>query len=213
MGGIKFPYTFPTRVRLFTKLPPRYLNENLTKLLGSMLGDDKVRYDVESGVIKAGLVKPFGMVVDVKVMSEDGSSSIEFRFRYNGLLYTALILTFVTVSLTLILSSIYPLIGLLAVILLIHKTKSSTIGLLSKVSEALPYLEEEYARITLQEERRRWMEQPKDVEELYRRLEEKYRKLWGSTYILEYKIREYMEQLRLTREEAIRKTAEEEGIY
>ncbi len=213
MGGIKFPYTFPTRVRLFTKLPPKYLNENLTKLLGSILGDDKVRYDVESGVIKAGLVKPFGMVVDVKVMSEDGSSSIEFRFRYNGLLYTALILTFVTVSLTLILSSIYPLIGLLAVILLIHKTKSSTIGLLNKVSEALPYLEEEYARITLQEERRRWMEQPKDVEELYRRLEEKYRKLWGSTYILEYKIREYMEQLRLTREEAIRKTAEEEGIY
>ena len=213
MGGIKFPYIFPTRVRLFTKLPPKYLNENLTKLLGSMLGDDKVRYDVESGAVKVGLVKPFGTVVDVEVMSEDGSSSIEFRFRYNGLLYTALILTFVTVSLTLILSSIYPLIGLLAVIPLIHKTKSSAIDLLNKVSEALPYLEEEYTRITLQEERRRWMEQPKDAEELYRRLEEKYKKLWGSTYILEYKIREYMEQLRLTREEAIRKTAEEEGIY
>jgi len=55
------------------------------------------------------------------------------------------------------------------------------------------------------------MKHPKDVKKLYDKLVKKYLKTWGNINILEYKISEYI-KLGLTREEAIRKTAEEEGI-
>jgi len=64
----------------------------------------------------------------------------------------------------------------------------------------------------LAESRKRWQADPRSANALYKRLLEKHIKVWGDAHVLEYKISEYV-KIGLTREEAIRKTAEEEGIF
>jgi hypothetical protein len=102
--------------------------------------------------------------------------------------------------------------GLASALILIYYIGHKINSFLIDLNNILLGLESEYTREKMSKDRARWESSPKSVDDLYRRLCEKYVKIWGSTYILEYKIKEYRGQ-GLTRDEAIRKISEEEGIF
>jgi hypothetical protein len=94
---------------------------------------------------------------------------------------------------------------------LILNANNSAVSFLDMVNKTLPFVEKEFAHKALLADRERWKAQPQDTDTLYKKLNEKHINTWGDTKILEYKIAEY-QTLGLTRNEAIRKAAEEEGI-
>ncbi len=207
---------FPTRVRKFVRLTPKQAYEGLLYLMRTDLGAKGIKSgkhgDRELMLIRTRLGLAIGVTVNIRIIPEDGASTMEFNFSYRRSLYLIFALLIAIVSMSIIFRTFIPLIGALFIFPLAYIVNSKVKKFIGTVGEVMPHLEQEYERRALTEDRRRWQAESKDAEELYKRLCEKYSKTWGSTHILEYKIAEY-EKKGLTREEAIRKTAEEEGIF
>ncbi len=199
---------FPSRLRRFVRVPADYIYENLPRFLSNM-------HEEESDGLKffrANISGGVGAKIRVYVLPEGEVSLLDLRFDYRSLVLILIPLLIILVGLSLALSSIFPLFGVLLILLLIYRAGSAVENLLNDLSNILLGFEIEYARKKLMEERARWQQNPKDVSELYRRLCEKHIKTWGNTYALEYKINECQKE-GLTREESIRRVAEQEGIF
>ncbi|MEM1989587.1 MAG: hypothetical protein QW782_02995 [Candidatus Bathyarchaeia archaeon] len=159
--------------------------------------------------------------VRMQLIPEGEVSSIEFDFSYRRLIFAILALIASLIIVGLSLSSLMPpfLLATLSFVALsiislfiILWMKEELNEFLKNINEILLALESEYSRRKLMEDKIRWRSASVDAEKLYRELHEKYIKTWGSAFILEYKIREYMDRLGLTRDEAIMKVSEEEGL-
>jgi len=208
---MSFPI-FPSKLRKFVRLTPKQAYEGLISLMQMDLGAKKVQSKLEEHpFIKIKLGGAVGVTVNVRIFAEDGACTLEFSFTYRRLLYLSLIVLITVLGLSLFWNKA-SLVGVISLPFLVYKVNSRVLHFLAALNEFLPRLEAEYARMALAEERKRWQLEPKDTKGLYRRLCEKHVKTWGDTHALEYKIAEY-ERQGLTREEAIRKTAEEEGIF
>ncbi|MBS7634525.1 hypothetical protein KEJ34_03375 [Candidatus Bathyarchaeota archaeon] len=199
---------FPSRLRRFVRVPADYIHENLPRFLSNVHEEESDG----SKFFRANISGGIGAKLRVYVLPEGEVSSMDLRFDYRGLALILILLLVILIGLSLALSSITPLFGVLLILLLIYKVNFAVENLLNDLSNILLGFEIEYARKRLMEERARWQQNPKDVSELYRRLCEKHIKTWGNTYALEYKINEYQKE-GLTKEESIRKVAEQEGIF
>lgn len=199
---------FPSRLRRFVRVPEDYIHENLPQFLSSV-------HEEESDGLKfyrANIGGGIGAKLRVYVLPEGEVSSLDLRFDYRSLALILILLFVISAGLSLALSSIFPLFGVLLMLILIYRVSFAIENLLNDLSNILLGFEIEYSRKKLMEERARWQQNPKDASELYRRLCEKHIKTWGNTYALEYKINEYQRE-GLTREESIRRVAEQEGIF
>jgi hypothetical protein len=204
---------FPSRTRKYVRLTPKQAYDSVIHLMRENLGAESIESEqTETPYVKARIGGAFGVTVDFQVFPEGGVSALEIRFGYRTFLILVSIVLIAAVGLSLILGTWIPGIGTALIFPLAYKVNFTALRFLDALNEALPHLEQEYARRTLIEERKRWQIEPKDTDALYRRLCEKYIKTWGNTNVLDYKIAEYESQ-GLTHNEAIRKTAEEEGIY
>lgn len=199
--------SFPSRFRKFVRVPVNWLSEALSQFLGGLHEEINGERVFKTNV-KGGL----GVKLKLRIIPEGDFSSLEFDFNYRSLIFMVFAIFILLVGLSLIFSSIVPLTGLIAIPLLIYVVGFKVNNFISEFSGILLGLEAEYARRKLMEDRIRWQSNPKDIDDLYRRLREKYIKIWGSTYALEYKMNEYQRQ-GLTRNEAVRKIAEEEGVF
>ncbi|MEM2643658.1 MAG: hypothetical protein QW592_02140 [Candidatus Bathyarchaeia archaeon] len=198
---------FPSRFQKFVRAPAEWLCEKLVQVLGEIYKKNEGEF-----IFKSSINSGTGVTLKARLIPEGDFSLIEFIFGYRMFTLVILVVLIFFVGLSVASSSLFPLIGLIIIPLLAHRASSKIDGFLEEISKILVGLEGEYARKRLAEERAKWQSSPKDVGELYRRLCEKHIKIWGNTYALEYKISEYQRQ-GLTRDEAIRKTADEEGIF
>lgn len=199
---------FPSRLRRFIRVPADYIYENLPQFLSNMHEEefDGLKF------FRANISGGIGAKLRVYVLPEGEVSSLDLRFDYRDLALVLILLFVISVGLSLVSSSIFPLFGVFLILILIYRVTFAVENLLNDLNNILLGFEIEYARRKLMEERARWQRNPKDVSELYNRLCEKHIKTWGNTYALEYKINEYQKE-GLTREESIRKVAEQEGIF
>jgi hypothetical protein len=199
---------FPSRLRKFIRVPADYIFENLPQFLSGM------REEESDGLkfFRANVSGCIGAKIKLYVVPEGEISSLDLRFEYRSLVFVLILLFVISAGLSLVLSSIFPLFGVILILILIYRVSFSVENLLNDLGNILHGFEIDYARKKLMEERLRWQRNPKDVSELYRRLCEKHIRTWGNTYALEYKINEYQRE-GLTKEEAIRKVAEQEGIF
>jgi len=204
---------FPSTLRKYVRLGAEEAYESIVFLLRENLKADSVESkQTEPLSVKAKIGGTLGVAVEVRVFPEGGVSALEFSFSYRQLLLSSIIVLTAWIAASLVLRTAIPLVGLAFILVLGYRVNYSARSFLDIVNEALPHLERESARRALIEDRKRWQLEPKDTNSLYQRLREKHVKTWGNTNVLEYKIAEYESQ-GLTRNEAIRKTAEEEGIY
>jgi len=204
---------FPSRSRKYVRLGAKEAYESIVFLLRENLKADMMEgKQTEPLSVKAKMGGALGVAVEVRVFPEGGVSALELSFSYRNLLLSSFFVFTAVIAVSLVLQTAIPLVGLALVPVLGYRMNSSARSFLDALNEALPHLERESARRALNEDRKRWQLEPKDADGLYRRLREKHTKTWGNTNVLEYKIAEY-ERQGLTRDEAIRKTAEEEGIY
>jgi len=202
---------FPSGGRRFVRIPPRKIYERLLNYMRSSPKVEEIKDDRERLSISAKISERLGASVDLRVHPEDDSSTVELSLSYKRLMLAVLGALILSAGLSIALKTVLPLTALLLLVPIAHKVNGSATTFLGTLIGSLSYLEAEYAKETLMEARRRWRETTKDTEKLYRRLIKKHMETWGNTNVLEYKIAEY-ERLGLTREEAIRKAAEEEGI-
>lgn len=199
----------PSRLHKTVKVPADLLHEALPQILE----ERSMKEDGEGKVFELAIGWKISATLKLRIIPEGDVSSLEFDFSYRRLILTVFVALIVLVALSLILLSLIPLLLLLATIpLLVYKASLDVNEFLRRIGDILLGLEVEYHRRRLMEDRARWRSDKRDVGELYRRLCEKHVKTWGSTFTLEYKIREY-ERQGLTRDESIRKIAEEEGIF
>jgi len=212
MVGTPF-LVFPLRRRKYVRLTQKQAYESMFHLMSENLDAENIESSQEkASFVKAKLGGTIGVKVNVQLLSEGNMTTLEFSFSYRNLLFISIIFLITMIGLSLILYTPIPMVGTVLILPLAYKANSVAMRFLNTVNEAMPYLEREYAHKALREDRKRWQLEPKDTEDLYRRLREKHIKTWGNTNVLEYKIAEY-ERQGLTHNEAIRKTAEEEGIY
>jgi len=198
---------FPSRFRRFIRAPAGWLSDVLSQVLS-----ETYKGSGEESFFKAGVGKWTGVTLMIRLIPEGDASSLEFIFIYRGLVSVILASLVTFIGLGIIFSSMIPLIGLAIIPIMFYRAGFEIGNFLSNFNNILLGLEIEYSRKKIMEDRVRWQLNPKDVDDLYRRLSSKYIKVWGSTYALEYKISEYQKQ-GLTRDEAIRKISEEEGIF
>jgi len=204
---------FPSRIQKFVRLTSKQAYESLLYLTGRKIGAENFQSETEEKpYVEAKIGGAIGAVVSIRILPEDGACTLVFSFSYEVPLVTILAVLAAVVALSLILNTVVPMVGLIIVLPLILWVNAGVSRFLDTVNETLPRLEEEYAHMALMEARKRWQREPKDTEALYRKLCKKHVKTWGKTYALDYKIAEYEKQ-GLTREEAVRKTADEEGIF
>jgi len=198
---------FPSRFQKFIRAPAGWLSEALSHVLS-----ETYKGAGEERLFKAGIGKWTGVTLMLRLIPEGDASSLEFIFIYRGLILAifASLITFIVLGI--LYSSIIPLIGLAVIPIMTYRAGFEISSFLSNFNNILLGLEIEYSRKKIIEDRVRWQLNPKDISDLYRRLCGKYVKVWGSTYALEYKISEYQKR-GLTRDEAIRKISEEEGIF
>jgi hypothetical protein len=203
---------FPSRIRRYVKLTGQQAYETAIHLLSEISKPQDIETKQgETFVAKAKLGGQLGTIVTVSVLSEGDVSILDFAFSYKRLLYAVLGIVAIVIVSSLVLRNIILILGFVLILPLIYNANNSAARFLDLVNEALPFIEKEFARQALLADRERWKAKPKDTEVLYRRLSEKHVNIWGNTKVLEYKIAEY-QTLGLTRNEAIRKAAEEEGI-
>jgi hypothetical protein len=217
------PYTpfllFPSRARIYVRLTAQQAYESVNNLLGEISGSKILESSrKETLMTKARLDGGSGATVTIRVFPEGDVSALDLAFSYREAMYAvvAAIITILGLGWLFFQSTFIPL-GFLLLIFLITYTRviyianNSALRFLDLVNKTLPFIEKEFAHKALMADRERWEAQPKKTEALYRRLSEKHIKTWGNTKVLEYKIKEY-QTLGLTRNEAIRKVAEEEGV-
>jgi hypothetical protein len=198
---------FPSRFQRFIRAPAGWLSEALSQIL-----EETCKGANEERIFKADIGKWTGVTLMLRLMPEGDVSFLELTFVYRGLILAILASLIIFIGLGILSSSIIPLIGLTVIPIMTYRAGFEISSFLSDFNNILLGLEAEYSRIKIMEDRVRWQLNPKDIGDLYRRLCNKYIKVWGSTYALEYKISEYQRQ-GLTRDEAIRKVSEEEGIF
>jgi hypothetical protein len=211
------PYTpyllFPSRTRKYVRLAGQQAYESVNSLLGEVSGSKILESSQEKALMtKARLDGVFGAIVTIRVFPEGDVSALDLAFSYRGAMYAAVAVGLITIlSGLLVLQSIFTALGFAFIMPIIYIANDSVLRFLELVNKTLPFIEKEFALKALMADRKRWEIQPKDTEALYKRLSEKHVKTWGNTKVLEYKVAEY-QTLGLTRNEAIRKAAEEEGI-
>jgi len=204
---------FPSRIRKYVRLTGPQAHESINSLVTEVPGSKILSSSQgETLTTKMRLDGIFGASVTVNVLSEGEVSALDFVFSYKRAMSIAFIVGTIIISLgLLVFRNILTVVGFALVIPLIFNANNSAVNFLDVLNKTLPFIEKEVAQKALSADRERWKAQPKDTEDLYRRLSEKHIKTWGNTKVLEYKIAEYKIQ-GLTLDEAIRKTAEEEGI-
>jgi len=204
---------FPSRTRKYVRLPGQQAYESLNSLLSEASGSKVLESSQKEPLTtKARLNGVFGATVTIRILPEGDVSSVDLIFSYKRAIYASLaVIAIILVLGLLVLQSMYTIIGLALVIPLIFNANSSAANFIDLVNKTLPLIEKEFAQKALLADRERWKAQPKDTDALYKKLSEKHTKTWGNTKIIEYKIAEY-QKLGLTRGEAIRKAAEEEGV-
>jgi hypothetical protein len=203
---------FPSKIRRYVRLTVQQAYESTIHLLSEVSKPREI--ETKQGEIlaaKARLDGQLGAIMTLSVFPEGDVSALDFAFSYRRLMYAMLGIVAIVIALIFILQNIIPILGLVLIVPLAYNANNSAVRFLDSVNEALPFIEKELAHKALMANRERWEAQPKDTEALYIRLSEKHIKTWGNTKVLEYKVKEY-EALGLTRNEAIRKIAEEEGV-
>ena len=205
--------TLISQTRKFIRVPSNKVHNALLIFLQDELGSTNVEADDESRLIiaKKGIIGPIGIKVSIRVVPEGEASAVELNFSYRSLfpiVLASLAFMFVLCGIFL---SIIPLLGFVLLIILVQNLGSVSGSLMSKISEFLFLLEKSYAQEQVYEARQRWQADSRSIDDVYERLVKTHTKIWGSTDVLKYKISEYMKE-GLTREEAIRKVADEEGI-
>jgi hypothetical protein len=198
---------FPSRFQRFIRAPAGWLSEALSQVLS-----ETYKGAGEERFFKADIGKWTGVTLRIRLIPEGDASILDFIFVYRGLVLVILASLLIFIGLGILFSSMIPLIGLAIIPIMFYRAGFEIGNFLSNFNNILLGLEIEYSRKKIMEDRVRWQLNPKDIDDLYRRLCSKYIKVWGSTYALEYKISEYQKQ-GLTRDEAIRKISEEEGIF
>ncbi|MCD6470708.1 hypothetical protein J7L29_07925 [Candidatus Bathyarchaeota archaeon] len=203
-----FSLRLPSRFQKFIRVPTDRVCEALRQTLSNMEEGEEDSWKIFWAIVEGGI----GTKVNLRIMPEGEVSSLNIGFSYQK--PTLILIGFLAafIGLGVIFSPFLLLVGIPLATALIYKIHSAVNRFLGSLNELLHGLEAEYMREKLMEERSRWQRSPKDVSDLYRRLREKHIKMWGNTFALEYKINEYQRR-GLTREEAIRKVADEEGIF
>ena len=203
-----FSLRLPSRFQKFIRVPADRVCEALRQTLSNMEEREEDSWKIFWAIVEGGI----GTKVNLRIMPEGGVSSLSIGFSYRKPILILIGFLVAFVGLGVIFSPFLLLVGIPLVTALIYKIHLAVNRFLGSLNELLHGLEAEYMREKLMEERSRWQRSPKDVSDLYRRLREKHIKMWGNTFALEYKINEYRRR-GLTREEAIRKVADEEGIF
>jgi len=204
---------FPSRIRKFARLRSNQAFESMVHLMRENLDTKNVETkNGETLFARAKLGGSIGATVRLQVIPEGDTSTLELSFDYRNLLFVAVVFAVAVGGLSAVLGTPALWLGQIFTVALAYRVNSKVQRFLKGVNEALPHLEREYARVALAEDRRRWQAEPKDTQALHRRLRDKHMKTWGNTRILDYKIAEY-ERQGLSRNESVRKAAEEEGIF
>jgi hypothetical protein len=204
---------FPSRIRKYVQLTGPQAHESIKGLVNEVSGSKILSSNQgETLTTKMRLDGIFGASVTVNVISEGDVSALDIIYSYRRAMSIAFIVGTIIISLgLLVFRNTLTVVGFALVIPLIFHANNSAVNFLDVLNKTLPFIEKEVAQKALSADRERWKAQPKDTEDLYRRLSEKHIKTWGNTKVLEYKIAEYKIQ-GLIRDEAIRKAAEEEGV-
>jgi len=208
--GKLMPYSFPSNLRKSIRVPVEQAYGVLSQVLEEI--SDRKKSGGER-VFRVHISKGMGIILRIRLLPEGEFSSLEFNFDYRGFIFIILAALAILIGLSLLLSSFTLLVlGVIVMPILAYRASFTIERFLRDFYDILRGLEIEYSRRKLMEDRARWQRNPKNVDDLYKKLCEKHVKTWGDTYALKYKIEEYQRR-GLTRDEAIRKIAEEEGIF
>jgi len=206
-------HTLISEARKFIRVPSRRVYGDLLYFLQSELGAVNVEGERESLFIRAKkkVIGAIGITVNIRVLPQGEASEIELNFGYRSFFVTVFASLIVMIVLCVLFLSAVPLFGIVPLILLMYNLGSNASSFISSMNKFLLLLENSYAQEQLKEIKKRWQMDLKSANDLYERLLNAHIKVWGDDHVLEYKISEYMKE-GLTREEAIRKIAEEEGV-
>jgi len=203
---------FPSRTRRYVQLSAEAAYGSVLFLLQEASnGKAKETKHEEKLLINAKLNGIVGATVEIKVNPEGDINALDFWFSYQRFIFASLIIAAGFILSCIAFQTIILGVGVVLIVPLAFNANYSVARFLDSVNESLPFIEREFERTVLMQARERWKNQPKDISDLYRRLAEKHVRIWGNTNVLEYKLAEYQSK-GLTRDEAIRKAAEEEGI-
>jgi hypothetical protein len=207
------PYLYPpSKTRKYVRLTGQQAYESVNNLLNEASGSKILESSQEETLMAKARLGILGATATIRVFPEGDISALDIAFSYKRARFAALAVgVIVTLLGLLVFQSWYILLGDALIIPLIYYANYSAIRFLDLMNKTLPFIEKEFTNKALMADRERWKAQPKDTEALYKRLSEKHVKTWGNTKVLEYKITEY-QKLGLTRNEAIMKAAEEEGV-
>jgi len=204
---------FPSRTRKYVRLTPEQAYDTMIHLMRENAKAEIIEDRKEATpFIKARLGGRIGATVSLGMFPEGDVTALEFGFSYRTALFASLVVLVASIGLSVRFWTPIPAVGSAVIPLFAFKANLAVGNFLNAINEALPYIEREYARKALMRDRKRWQSEPKDTEELFRRLSEKHMRTWGNTNVLWYKINEYQRQ-GLVYNEAVRRIAEEEGIY
>jgi len=206
---------FATNLRRFVRVPPKEVYDSLIQFLQQDLDGKNIMSEERDMIVTIklrGVAKAVGFTAHIRILPENDSSAIELGFSYRGFIVIALMLLVGMITLSIVLLSAIPLIGIVSIFLLLHSLSSASGIFLGSINDFLLLLERDHDQRLLIESRKRWQSDPKRTDDLYKRLVNKHAKVWGDSHALEYKLSENM-RMGLAREEAIRKVAEEEGIF
>jgi len=205
---------FISNVRKFVRVPSKEVYNSLLYFLQEDLNAKDVRSEEQTMLITAklrGAIKAIGFTVHVRILPESEASTIELSFSYRGFLAIAVALLVIMIVLSIAFFSMVPFVGVILLFMLIHDLSSSSGAFLGSVNDFLLLLERDQDQKLLAESRKRWQADMRKLDILYGRLLDKHVRVWGDAHVLEYKISEYM-RIGLTKEEAVRKVADEEGV-
>lgn len=203
---------FPSRIRKYVRLSGPQAHDSVNGLVSEVPSSKVISSNRETLTTKMRLDGIFGASATVNIVSEGEVSALDIAFNYWRAMAISFIIGTVVILLgLLVFRNTLAVVGFALVIPLIFHASNTAVEFLDVLNKTLPFIEKEVAQKALEADRERWKATPKDAEELYRRLSEKHVKTWGNTKVLDYKIAEYKVQ-GLSRDEAVRKAAEEEGV-
>ena len=202
-----------TEAGKFIRVPSRRVYRDLSYFLQEELGASNVENQEDSLLIiaKKGIMNVITIKIEIRIQPEGEASKIDLNFGYRNFLAAALAVLSFLILLSAVSLSFIPLLAIIPLIMLMQILGSGAVtSFTASISEFLLLLEKSHEKEQLDEARRRWQADTRGISDLYERLVAAHTEIWGHTRVLEYKISEYTEQ-GLTKEEAIRKVAEEEG--
>jgi len=202
-----------TETRKFIRVPPGRVYRDLLYFLQEDLGASNVENQEDSLLIiaKEAILSVIRIKIQIRIEPEGEASKIELNFGYRNFLAAALALLSLLILLSAVSLSFIPLLAIIPLITLMQILGSGAVtSFAASISEFLLLLEKSQAKEQLDEARRRWQADARGISDLYERLVAAHTEIWGHTRVLEYKISEHMEE-GLTREEAIRRVADDEG--